>query len=149
MALFYAAMRRDSISLFTPWELFSSVLVNCISLEFERQHSPQVSRTLLGILADLNNAVVWMISTRPPTPKSSSSFNNPLVIVPRPPITIGIIVTFMFLSFFRFLSKVEVLILLFTFLQFYSVVSRDCKVHNFLKFSFFVDYHKVWSSGRD
>ena len=26
---------------------------------------------------------------------------------------------------------VEVLILLFTFFQFYSVVSRDCKVHNF------------------
>ena len=27
--------------------------------------SLQVSRTLLGILTDLNNAVVWMISTRP------------------------------------------------------------------------------------
>ena len=27
--------------------------------------SPQISRTLLSILADLNNAVVWMVSTRP------------------------------------------------------------------------------------
>ena len=27
--------------------------------------SPQVSRTLLSILADLNNAVVWMVSTHP------------------------------------------------------------------------------------
>ena len=27
--------------------------------------SPQVSRTLLSILGDLNNAVVWMVSTRP------------------------------------------------------------------------------------
>ena len=27
--------------------------------------SPQVSRTLLSILADINNAVVWMVSTRP------------------------------------------------------------------------------------
>ena len=27
--------------------------------------SPQVSRTLLSILAVLNNAVVWMVSTRP------------------------------------------------------------------------------------
>ena len=29
--------------------------------------SPQVSRTLFNILAVLNNAVVWMVSTRPPT----------------------------------------------------------------------------------
>ena len=32
----------------------------------------QVSRTLLNILADLNNAVVWMVSTRPVISKSSS-----------------------------------------------------------------------------
>ena len=28
--------------------------------------SPQVSKTLLSILPDLNNAVVWMVSARPP-----------------------------------------------------------------------------------
>ena len=28
--------------------------------------SPYVSRTLLSILADLNDAIVWMVSTRPP-----------------------------------------------------------------------------------
>ena len=61
--------------------------------------SPQVSRTLLSILAVLNNVVVWMVSTRPPTSKSSSPFNNPFVTVPKAPITIGIIVTFMFHSF--------------------------------------------------
>ena len=93
--------------------------------------SPQVSRTLLSILTVLNNAVVWMASTRSPTSKSSSPFNNPLVIVPKAPITISIIVTFMFHVFFQFPCKVEVLILLFTFLQFYSVVSRDSKVLNF------------------
>ena len=73
--------------------------------------SPQVSRALLSIPAILNNAVVWMVSTRPLTSKSSSTFNNPLVIVPKAPITIGIIVTFMFHSFFQFPFKVEVLIL--------------------------------------
>ena len=57
--------------------------------------SPQVTRTLLSILADLNKAVVWMVSTRPLISKSSSLFKNPLVIVPRAPITIGITVTFM------------------------------------------------------
>ena len=93
--------------------------------------SPQVSRTLLSILSLLNNAVVWMVSTQPSTSKSSSSFNNPLVTAPKGPITIGIIVTFMFHSFFQFSSKVEVFILLFTFFQFYSVVSRDSKVDNF------------------
>ena len=63
--------------------------------------SSQVSRTLLSILSVLNNAVVWIVSTRPPTSKSSSPFNNPLVTVPKAPITIGIIVTFMFHSFFN------------------------------------------------
>ena len=61
--------------------------------------SPQVYRTLLSILAVLNNVVVWMVSTRPPTSKPSSPFNNPLVTVQSAPITIGIIVTFMFHSF--------------------------------------------------
>ena len=63
--------------------------------------SPQVSRTLLSILAVLSNAVIWIVSTRPPNSKSSRSFNNPLVIVPKAPITIGTIVTFMFHSFFN------------------------------------------------
>ena len=62
--------------------------------------SSQISRTLLGILADLNNAVVWMVSTRPLVSKSPSPCINPLVTVPRAPITIGVIVTFMFHSFF-------------------------------------------------
>ena len=76
---------------------------------------PQVSRTLLSIQAVLNNVIVWMVSTRPPTSKSSSPFSNPFVTVPKAPITIGIIVTFMFHSFFQFSSKVEILILLFIF----------------------------------
>ena len=62
--------------------------------------SPQVFRTLLNILAVLNNAVVSIVSTRPPTSKSSSPFNNPLVTVTKAPITIGIILTIMFHSFF-------------------------------------------------
>ena len=71
--------------------------------------SPQVSRTLLSILAVLNNAVVWRVSTHPPTSKSSSPFNNPLVTVPKAPIMIGIIVIFMFHSFFNFLAKLRYL----------------------------------------
>ena len=99
--------------------------------------SPQVSKTLLSILAIFNNAVVWMVSTRSPTSKSSRPFNNPLVTMPKAPITIGIIVTFMFHSFFQFTSKVMVLISLFTFFQFYSVVCQNSKVNNFADFLFF------------
>ena len=87
--------------------------------------SPQISRTLLSILPVLNSTVVWMVSTRPQTSKSSSPFNNPLVTEPKAPITIGTIVTSMFHSFFLYPCKIEVLVLLFTFFQFYSVVSRD------------------------
>ena len=60
----------------------------------------QVSRTLLSILADLNNAVVWIVSIRPLISKSSSPCSNSLVTVPIPLITTGITVTFMFHSFF-------------------------------------------------
>ena len=104
--------------------------------------SLQVSRTLLSILADLDNAVVCLISTRPLISKSSSPFINLLVTEPRVPITIGIAVTFMFHNFFHFPTKVEVLILLFVFFSIvpadhsYSVVSRDSKVHNSAKKKF-------------
>ena len=95
----------------------------------------QVSRTLLSILAVLNNAIVWMVSTLPPTSKSSSPFSycskrtihnwyNCHQHVPQ---------------FFQYPSKVEVLILLFTFFHFYSVVSRDSKIDYFASFLFFVE----------
>ena len=91
--------------------------------------SPNVSRTLLSNLAVLNKVVVWMVSTRPLTSKSSSPYINPLITVPKAPIRIGLIVTLMFHRFL-FPSKVMVLILLFPFFQFYSVVSRNNKIHN-------------------
>ena len=106
--------------------------------------SPQVSRTLLSILADLNNAVVCIVSTRPLISKSSS----PLLTVLSEPITIGITFTFMFHSF-ELSCKVLVLISLFTFLQFYSVVSWNGKVHFSAGSLLFVDYHKIWLLGRN
>ena len=46
-----------------------------------------------------------MVSTRPPTSKSSSPFSNPLVTVPNALITIDILVTCMFHSFFNSLAR--------------------------------------------
>ena len=78
-----------------------------------------------------------MVSTHPLISKFFSPCTNPLVSVPIAPITIGITVTFMFHNFFQFPSKVEVLILLYAFFQFYSVVSQD-KVYNLTSSFFFL-----------
>ena len=112
--------------------------------------SLQVSRTRLRILAVRSNAVVWIVSTRPPISKSSMPFNNPLVIVPKTPITIGTIVTFMFHSFFNSLARSR-------YLSFFShsfrfiLLSTGTAKSTILQmlFLFVVDYYKVWSSGRD
>ena len=79
--------------------------------------SPQVSRTSLSILAVISNAVIWIVSTRPPISKSSRPFNNPLVTVPNAPITIGTIATFMFHSFFISLARSR-------YLSFFSISFR-------------------------
>ena len=67
--------------------------------------SPQVSRTLLSILPVLNSAVVWMVSTRPPTSKFASPFTNPFDTVPNARITFGITVTYMFHRLFNSLTR--------------------------------------------
>ena len=67
--------------------------------------SPPNSRTLLSILADLNNSVVWIVSTRALISYTSSPFTKPLVTVPSTPITVGIAITFILHSFFRPLAR--------------------------------------------
>ena len=107
--------------------------------------SPQVPRTLLNILAVLNNAVVSMVSTRPPTYKSSSLFCNPLVTVPNAPITIGIIVTCMFHSFFSIPKQGRGTYPYFHFISVLFCGQPGQQSRQFCKFSFFVvvDYFKV------
>ena len=63
--------------------------------------STQVSRTLLGILADLNIAGFLMVSAFLLISKYSSPWTNDLAIIPSAPITTGTIINFMFHSFFR------------------------------------------------
>ena len=65
----------------------------------------QVSRTRLNILADLNNAVVCMVSNCSLISKSSGPFTYSLVTVPTAPITIGTVVTFMSHCFITSLAR--------------------------------------------
>ena len=89
--------------------------------------SHQVSRILLGILADLNNAVVWIVSIHHPISNFSIPLKKPLRTVV--PITIGITITPMFYSFFKFSSKGQVFFSLSAFFYFQLEVCRDGKVH--------------------
>ena len=102
------------------WEFFTPVLADGFSLESDSK-SLQVSRTLLSILANLNNAAAGL---------HSSSYSQ--------------VFQSLYLAFgdctkltnynwyhchFHFSSKVLVLISIFTFFQFYPVVSWKNKVH--------------------
>ena len=75
--------------LFIPFVFFTSSLADGFSLKFEWQQVSSSFQDSLSILAVLNNAIVWIVSSRPSTSKSSRTFNNPLVIVLNAPITIG------------------------------------------------------------
>ena len=91
--------------------------------------SHQVSWTLLSILDDLYNAVVWMVSARPLISNSSSPLTNPLRIIPSTSVNVGTTDTFMFHSFFSSLARSEYLSLFSFFFDFPSVDGQDSKVH--------------------
>ena len=87
--------------------------------------SSHVSWTLLRIVTDLNNAVVWIVLVRPLISKSSSPLTKPLRIVPTASITISIIVIFTSHSFLFSSQKVLVFVSLFICFKFRSVARRD------------------------
>ena len=69
------------IIIITPCEISTPATADDFHWNPSGSKSPQISRTLLSILAVFNNDVVWIVSIRPPSSKSSSPFNNPLVTV--------------------------------------------------------------------
>ena len=77
-------------------EFFTSELVDGLSLKFEWEQVSSSLHDSSQFSGLLNNIVVWMVSTRPSTSKSSSPFSNPLVTFLNASITIDIIVTWMF-----------------------------------------------------
>ena len=131
------------------WEFFTSALVDFFFYwRLSDSKSPQASRTLLNILAVFNNAVVWMISTRPLNYKPSSPFNIPLVTVPNAPNTIGIIIPCSIVCF-NSQARSRYFPSFHFFSVFFSPISKNSKVDNFASSLLFVDYYSVWSFGRD
>ena len=105
--LFLNSLKTFNIVTLTLWPINSGVLT---SLLF-----PQVSSSLTANF------------------QSSSTFNNPFVTVPKAPITVGNIVTFMFHSFFNSLTRSRYL---FLFSHSFSFIMWS--VDNFAVFLFFI-----------
>ena len=75
-------------------EFFAQAFADVFHRSHSDSKSSQASRTLLSISANLNNVVVWMVSTHPLIWKYSSPSTKPLVPVPSAPIAIGITIIF-------------------------------------------------------
>ena len=86
------------------WKSYLSI-IETLCFSMLTQGYGKIISVFRRILAVLSNAVFWIVSTHPLTSKSSRPFNNPLVIVPEEPITIGTIVIFLFHSFFNSLAR--------------------------------------------
>ena len=84
------------------------------SLRDNKSH--RISRTHLSILVDLNNAVVWMVSIRPPISNLSSPLTKSLGTVTRAPITIGITVILILPRFLSSFARSKY----FSFFSFFS-----------------------------
>ena len=108
------------------------MLADGFSLEFEWQ---QVSSSFQDSSQDSGRSLVSIVSTRLTTSMSSRPFNNPLVIVPKAPITIGTIVTFMFHSLFNSLARSRYLSFFSLSLRFILWSTGTAK-RQFCKFSF-------------
>ena len=72
--------------------------------------SSHLFSTLLSVLADRNNAIVWMMSARPTISNSSRPFKQPLRKVPRAPIIINITISLIFSSLFYCSGKISVFV---------------------------------------
>ena len=117
------------------WEFFTSALAMVYHWSLNDNNSPRVSRTFLSILVDLNNVAVWIVSSRPVISMSFST--NPLVIVPRAPIPIGIIVTFTFHCFFTSITmSLSYFSLSFNFTQWSAETAKSTILQNLFFFFF-------------
>ena len=130
---------------FTPCDFFSQQLMG-FYWRLSDSKSPQVPRTLLSILDDLINSVVWMVSVLLRISNSSSRFSKLLGVISSTPTTNDITVTLTFKSFFLVLWQ-NLSIYLFACFYFYTEVRQNSKIISAAN-SFFVNWYEVRSSNR-
>ena len=92
------------IIIITPFGFFTPALADGFSLESEWQQVSSLSRTLLSILANLNNAVVWI--ARSPIFNSFGPFTKLFSVLWKVPSTCLSFVFWDFLFVVRWDSKV-------------------------------------------
>ena len=103
---------------------FEGVIIILLLANFSYQHqlmipnlclsyskSPQVSRTLLSIPANLKNSLVWIVDSSSDF-QFHQCFSKPFKIILSAPTTIGMTITFMFLSFSSSLARIIIIIIL-------------------------------------
>ena len=122
---------QSCLVLFTlHWEFLSQRLRLFFLWSLSDSKSLQISRTLLSILAVLNNTLIWMVSTRPLIFKFPRPITKPLGIVPSAPVTIDITVTFSCsIVVFSSRARSNYLSLISFSFNFISVVRLDGKIH--------------------
>ena len=81
---------------FTICEFFATVLTVAFCRSQSDSKSPQFFMTLLSVLANLNGAVVWVVTILPLFSSSTIFFFRPLRTVSSVRTLIGTVVTFMF-----------------------------------------------------
>ena len=86
------------------WLFFTRALAG-FPQESEWKQVPQIPWTLLCMLVDLNNAVVWTVSTCRLISRSSTPYTIHVVTLPRALITVSITVTLMCHSFSSVLAR--------------------------------------------
>ena len=101
--------------------------------------SPEVSRTLLSILANLNIILIWIVSIRP---QNFNLFFKPLGAVPSAPIIIGIITVLLFC--FNIIGSYMLFLLLLEDIQFHSLFSS---LQVIVSLRFFLKIFTLWSTG--
>ena len=121
------------------------MLACSLSLQSEWQLVSSCYQALLSILADLNNAIVWIVLI---LALISNSFSPLFQALPSTLTTIGITVTLTFLSLFHSLARYKYLsiFLLFFILTQWSVV-QNCKIHYTVSSFFFFFLLITFSSG--
>ena len=124
------------IIIIIPSEFYTLIFADGFCKSLSDSNSPLVSKILLSTLADHNNIVAWMVFICPLISMSSTPVFNHLMIVPKAPITIDIIVTFKFYSFFNSLAKSRYLSFFSLSFNFtlWSAGTAKSKILHFLSF---------------